>query len=155
MSDLSYNAYYMRTRKTMKETAGTLLYRFKDKDELEILLVHPSGNYNRKSPWGIPKGLPDPLEELEAAARRETFEETGVVAEELEFLGHIDYTKSRKRVHCFVGALPKRARPHPASWEVDRAELVPLKKAKQIIHPDQHAFIDLLLGHLKQKRQRA
>jgi predicted NUDIX family NTP pyrophosphohydrolase len=132
----------------MRETAGTLLYRVV-KDELKVLLIHPSGNYNRKSPWGIPKGLPDPSEELEAAARRETWEETGVVAEELKFLGHIDYTKSKKRVHCFAGPLPKWARPHCASWEVDKAELVPLKRAKEIIHPDQLRLLHLLEKHLK------
>ena len=128
----------------MKETAGTLLYKINGKDELEVLLVHASGNYNKKAPWGIPKGLPDPLEDLESAARRETFEETGVVAEDLEFLGHVEYTKSKKRVHCFFGRLPKKARPHCASWEVDKAELVPFKKAKEIIHPDQKKFLDLL-----------
>ncbi|HEY9776473.1 MAG TPA: NUDIX domain-containing protein [Planktothrix sp.] len=132
----------------MKETAGTLLYRRNDKNELEVLLVHASGNYNRKSPWSIPKGQPDPLEELEAAARRETLEETGVVAGRLEFLGHVDYTKSRKRVHCFVGPLPKEARPHCASWEVDEAELIELKRAKAIIHHDQAAFLQMLEKHL-------
>ena len=39
---------------------------------IEVLLVHPAGNYNRRAPWGIPKGAPDPDEELEATARRET-----------------------------------------------------------------------------------
>jgi len=42
----------------MKESAGTLLYRHTP-DGLEVLLVHPSGNYNRGKPWGIPKVLPD------------------------------------------------------------------------------------------------
>jgi len=128
----------------MKETAGTLLYRFGEKNRLEVLLVHASGNYNKRSPWGIPKGLPDPLEDLEDAARRETLEETGVVAEDLEFLGHIEYTKSRKRVHCFVGPAPKNARPRCASWEVDAAEFVALEKAKQIIHPDQAPLLKRL-----------
>ena len=49
----------------MKETAGTLLYR-QGGGELEVLLVHPSGNYNRKAPWGIPKGELDPGEQLES-----------------------------------------------------------------------------------------
>jgi predicted NUDIX family NTP pyrophosphohydrolase len=128
----------------MKETAGTLLYRFGEKNRLEVLLVHASGNYNKRSPWGIPKGLPDPLEDLEDAARRETLEETGVVAEVLEFLGHIEYTKSRKRVHCFVGPAPKNARPRCASWEVDAAEFVAIEKAKQIIHPDQAPLLKRL-----------
>src|SRR6476659_5601557 len=100
------------------QSAGVLLYRGSG-DALEVLLVHPSGNYNRKAPWGIPKGLVDGDEQAEAAARRETLEETGVVAGDLVDLGHIDYTRSRKRVHCFAGAAPADAAPRCASWEVD------------------------------------
>ena len=97
----------------MKESAGTLLYRH-GPDGLEVLLVHPSGNYNRRAPWGIPKGLVDDGETPEAAARRETREETGVEAGDLVSVGHIDYTRSKKRVHCFVGAAPADAAPRRA-----------------------------------------
>ena len=44
-----------------------------------------------------------PGESLEEAARRETLEETGLVAGDLIPLGSIVYTKSRKRVHGFAG----------------------------------------------------
>ena len=131
----------------MKLSAGTLLYR-RTEAGLEVLLVHPSGNYNRKAPWGIPKGVPDGEEPLEAAARRETLEETGVVAGELVELGHIDYTRSRKRVYCFAGPAPADAAPRCASWEVDQASFLPLAQARQLIHPDQAAFLDRLVAHL-------
>ncbi len=131
----------------MKQTAGTLLYRRNEK-ALEVLLVHPSGNYNRKAPWSIPKGLPDEGEALEDAARRETLEETGITAGALASLGFIDYTKSRKRVHCFAGPAPAQAQPKPTSWEVDRAEFLSLPEAKALIHPDQKVFIDKLEGLL-------
>jgi predicted NUDIX family NTP pyrophosphohydrolase len=127
----------------MKETAGTLLYRHK-KNKIEVLLVHPSGNYNRKSPWSIPKGLPEKSESLEEAARRETLEETGVKARDLKPLGHVDYTKSRKRVHCFFGLAPADANPTCASWEVDRAEFVSFEKAKKEIHQDQAELLKRL-----------
>ena len=68
----------------MKQSSGTLLYRFDDRGQLEVLLVHPSGGYNRRAPWGIPKGLPDEGESLEEAARRETL----VVADVHAFPGH-------------------------------------------------------------------
>lgn len=116
--------------------------------ELEVLLVHPAGNYNKKSPWSIPKGLPDQGESLEDAARRETYEEAGIVAGPLQPLGYIDYTKSRKRIHCFVGEAPQHAQPHCASWEVDKSEFVPLQDARKLLHPDQCAFLDRLLKHL-------
>jgi predicted NUDIX family NTP pyrophosphohydrolase len=127
----------------MKQAAGTLLFRH-SQGRLEVLLIHPSGNYNRKAPWGIPKGELDDGEDPEAAARRETCEETGVQAGELHSLGHIDYKKSRKRVHCFVGPAPVQSQPRCASWEVDRAEFVPIDQARTLIHPDQLAFLDRL-----------
>jgi predicted NUDIX family NTP pyrophosphohydrolase len=127
----------------VKTSAGTLLYRT-GPSGVEVLLVHPSGAYNRRAPWGIPKGEPDDDEELEAAARRETLEETGVVVESLTDLGSIVYQKSRKRVHCLAGPAPTGAAPRTASWEVDRAEFVPLAQARELIHTDQAAFLDRL-----------
>ncbi len=112
---------------------------------IEVLLVHPSGNYNRGKPWSIPKGLPDDGESLEDAAVRETREEAGVeTTGPLTLLGHVDYTRSRKRVFGFAAQAPSDAAPQPASWEVDRAEFFPLEEARQIIHPDQRPLLDLL-----------
>jgi predicted NUDIX family NTP pyrophosphohydrolase len=128
----------------IKESSGTLLYR--DQGEgLEVLLVHPSGNYNRGKPWSIPKGNPDEGEALEAAARRETVEETGVIAGQLTALGTIAYRKSGKQIHCFAGPAPADAAPHCASWEVDQAEFVILAEARRRLHPDQAEFLERLL----------
>src|SRR5947207_2846521 len=91
-----------RERKpVVKQSAGTLLYRT-GADGLEVLLVHPSGGYNRKAPWSIPKGVPNKGEDdLDVTARRETLEETAVaVTGPLVLLGSIIYRKSRKQVHC-------------------------------------------------------
>src|SRR6516225_6223444 len=104
----------------MKQSAGTLLYR-DGPDGLEVLLVHASGNYNRKKPWSIPKGEPDEGEDdLEATARRETLEEAGVQAGELIALGSIRYSKSKKTIYAFAGPAPAEAAPRCASWEVDQ-----------------------------------
>jgi predicted NUDIX family NTP pyrophosphohydrolase len=135
----------------MQYSSGTLLFRPRE-GTVEVLLVHPSGNYNRKAPWSIPKGLPDEGEDLEAAARRETLEETGVPAGELFSLGTVDYTKSRKRIHCFAGRAPENAEPHCASWEVDCAEFIALDQARSLIHPDQAPFLDRLKEHLREDR---
>jgi predicted NUDIX family NTP pyrophosphohydrolase len=127
----------------MKESAGTLLYR-RSAGVLEVLLVHPSGNYNRRAPWSIPKGEPNPEEELEAAARRETIEETGIVPGPLTPIGSINYQKSRKRVHGFAGEAPPDAQPETASWEIDQAVFLSLDEARRRIHPDQAPFLDRL-----------
>jgi predicted NUDIX family NTP pyrophosphohydrolase len=120
-----------------------LLYR-REGDEWQVLLVHPSGNYNRRAPWSIPKGEPDADESHEAAARRETREETGVIAGELLPLGETILQKSRKRITAFAGGAPAAATPTCASWEVDRAEFVALDHARELLHPDQAVFIDRL-----------
>jgi predicted NUDIX family NTP pyrophosphohydrolase len=130
------------------QSAGTLLYRRVD-GEAQVLIVHPSGAYNRRAPWSLPKGLPDEDEDLESAARRETLEETGVTAGELFPLGHVDYSRSRKRVHGFAGPAPDGAEPRCASWEVDRAEFVAVDRARELLQRDQKAFIDRLIVHLE------
>jgi len=131
-----------------KLSSGTLLYRVIE-GALEVLLVHPAGNYNRRAPWGIPKGAPDPEEDLEATARRETMEETGLeIAGPLVDLGHVDYTRSKKRVHAFAAQAPDGAAPRCASWEVDKVEFIEITRARRIIHPDQAALLDRLQRHL-------
>ena len=132
----------------MRQSAGTLLYRG-DLEHLEVLLVHPSGAYNRRAPWSIPKGEPGDEADLEETARRETMEETGVAAGPLVSLGDIVYKKSRKRVHCYAGPATLDAEPNCASWEVDQARFVPLAEARTLLHPDQCAFLDRLVEHLK------
>lgn len=138
----------------MVNSAGTLLYRHCD-GRLEVLLIHPSGHYNRRSPWGIPKGVPDEGEDLEQAARRETLEETGVpVSGELRSLDYIQYHRAQKRVHCFTGPAPADAQPNCASWEVDKAEFVPIEQARRLIHRDQLPFLDRLEALLAQTQER-
>ena len=131
-----------------KLSSGTLLYRYVGA-AIEVLLVHPAGNYNRRAPWGIPKGAPDPDEELEATARRETLEETGLdITQPLTDLGFVDYTRSKKRVHAYTGLAPEGASPRCASWEVDKAEFIEITRARRIIHPDQAALLDRLVRHI-------
>lgn len=130
-----------------KLSSGTLLYRF-IAGTIEVLLVHPAGNYNRRAPWGIPKGAPDADELLEATARRETLEETGLLIDgPLVDLGHVDYTRSKKRVYAFAAPAPGGA-PRCASWEVDKVEFIEITRARRIIHPDQAALLDRLQRHL-------
>jgi predicted NUDIX family NTP pyrophosphohydrolase len=127
----------------MKESSGTLLFR-SAAGLTEVLLVHPSGPYNRRAPWSIPKGKAEDGEALEAAARRETLEETGIEAGPLTPLGSVELKRSRKRIHAFAGPAPEGAVPRCASWEVDRAEFLPLGLARELLHPDQAPLVDRL-----------
>lgn len=132
----------------MKISAGTLLYRHGEVG-LEVLLVHPSGNYNRRAPWSIPKGLVDEGETPEQAARRETEEETGVAAGELFELGAVEYVKSRKRIYGFGGLYSGENEPRVASWEIDQARFLPLAEAWERIHVDQRPFLERLRSRLE------
>lgn len=132
----------------MRQSAGLLLWARGDAG-VRVLLVHPSGAYNRKAPFGLPKGEPEAGEALESAARREVREETGVdVTGALEPLGYVDYRKSRKRVHAWSAPLPDGAAPRCASWEVDQARMFSLEEAAAAIHPDQRAFVERLRAAL-------
>src|SRR5262249_47963839 len=131
----------------MRQSAGTLLYR-RGADGLEVLLVHPSGAYNRHAPWSIPKGEPGKETDLEETARRETLEETGVRAGPLVPRGSRLSRKSRKEAPSYAGPAPADADPKPASWEVDQASFVTLARARDILHPDQRVFLDRLEKHL-------
>jgi len=69
-----------------KVSAGIVLYRRVPDGAagFEVLLVHPGGPFwarRDRGAWSIPKGEPEPGEDLLAAARREFAEETGGTAD--------------------------------------------------------------------------
>ena len=134
----------------MIESAGTLLYR-RENGQLEVLIVHPWGPYNRRAPWSIPKGRTNPGEDLEAAARRETEEETGVSPGRLRSIGSVDLARSRKRIHGFAGIAPEDASPRSDQKEVDQARFIPIDRARYLLHPVQVTFLDRLLATLDQE----
>ncbi len=62
-----------------KQSVGILLYR--NKNGLEVFLVHPGGPFWKKKDngaWSIPKGEFDDNEDALSAAKRELLEETGI-----------------------------------------------------------------------------
>ncbi len=125
--------------------------------EARFLVVHPSGWYNRKKPWSIPKGLVESGESREDAALRETLEETGLRCRILEPLGEVAYSKSRKTVAAFLAEAdppPSSAVVETVDWENDRAEFFPADEAREKLHPDQRAFIDRALERLAARSRR-
>ena len=128
----------------MKTSAGCLV-RAALEGSTRYLLVHPSGGYNRRAPWSIPKGLVEPGEAPEACAVRETFEETGIRCRIVSSLGEAVLRKSWKRILGFLAEPedpPAASRLAPASWEVDQVEFLTADEARAKIHPDQAVFID-------------
>lgn len=132
-----------------KISAGTVLYRSLG-ETLEVLLVHPKGPVHEATPWGIPKGYPKDGETLEDAARRETWEETGVVPRALVAVGAVRYRRTPKTVVAFVGP-GHLEEPRCASHEIDGARYFPLEEARERIHPDQQPLLDRLLAVLRDR----
>ncbi len=81
-----------------KQSGGLLLWR--RSPDLEVLLAHPGGPfYARKDDgvWSLPKGEPEPGEDLLTAAYREFAEELGLPAPPGEPvpLGEVRYTSGK------------------------------------------------------------
>jgi predicted NUDIX family NTP pyrophosphohydrolase len=85
-------------------SAGLLVHRCQ-KNGVEVLLAHPGGPFWAKKEdgvWTIPKGLLEPGDDVESAARREFKEETGLsVAGNLVALAPVNQ-KGGKLVHAFA-----------------------------------------------------
>ena len=86
-----------------RKLAAGCLVRADFDGETRYLIVHPSGRYNARSPYSIPKGIVEPGEDLLAAACREYCEETGQPCPEgpFESLGSV-VLASGKIVHAWA-----------------------------------------------------
>lgn len=118
---------------------------------LEVLLVHARGATFRRPLFGIPKGLVEPGETLEAAACRETHEEAGLAVCIRAPLGEVTQ-KSGKIVHAFwatvapesaagIDALGRCGTPDD---ENDVCRFYPLDKARELMIPAQREFLQRL-----------
>ncbi len=126
------------------------MYRYKD-DELQVMIVHPSGENNKNAAWSLPKGEVDKGENTIQAAARELKEETGLEREttQLESLGSSTYKNRRKEVHAFATEFTEKKVPGPISWEIDQIRFFNTEDAKELLHEGQKIFVDRLKKHLK------
>ncbi len=125
--------------------------------ESEVLLVHPCGASFRRPLFGIPKGLVDDGEDLQAAAMRETLEETGVRVIVQAPLGSVVQKGGRKLVHGFwatvapdaEAAIDDRGRCDGGDGENDVCKFFPFEQAYEMMIPAQCVFLDRLREHLR------
>jgi predicted NUDIX family NTP pyrophosphohydrolase len=148
-------------------SAGILMYRRRG-GSLEVLLGHFGGPFwsNRdEGAWAIPKGLIEPGESAEAAARREFEEEIGTAAAgPLLALGTIrqkggksveafalerDLDADRIESNRFTVEWPPRSGQFRSYPEIDRAGWFPLEEAEARILPSQRPLLGLLAAALR------
>ena len=145
-----------------KQSAGILLYRFRD-SELGIFLVHPGGPFWAKKDagaWSIPKGEFAADENPLAAAKREFAEETGCAVDgnfvelppvkqpggKLVYVWAVegDCNAESIKSNLFTLEWPPRSGKRKEFPEVDRAGWFDLKLAKEKILKGQLVFLEQL-----------
>jgi predicted NUDIX family NTP pyrophosphohydrolase len=143
-------------------SAGLLLHR-PGVAGVELLLVHPGGPFWRSrdaGAWQIPKGMVEPGEDDETAARREAAEELGIaITAPLLPLGEARQSGG-KIVVAFVAAMdvdvaavrsmeveiewPPRSGRRLLIPEVDEARWFTLDDARRAMLPSQQPLLDRL-----------
>jgi predicted NUDIX family NTP pyrophosphohydrolase len=147
-----------------KQSAGILLYRFRD-DQLQVFLIHPGGPFFSKKDignWSVPKGEFNSDENPLDAAKREFMEETGQPIDgkfiELEPViqkagkkvyawaveGDIDHENIVSNL--FEMEWPPRSGEKQNFPEVDKAGWFDIGTAKIKINSAQVGFIEELIG---------
>ena len=118
-----------RLRTESATSAGGVVYRLTDLG-MEVVICGRTS----EAIWGLPKGTPEPGEDLVAAAAREVREETGLEVALEEKIGSIRYwfTRGRiryhKMVHHYLFA-PAGGSLEAHDAEYDRAEWVEVDAA--------------------------
>jgi 8-oxo-dGTP diphosphatase len=132
-----------KSKHAQVEAAGVVLVR-QGESGTEVAVVHRP----HRSDWSLPKGKLEPGERHDAAAVRETFEETGVRCALGPSLGSHRYE---------VGGIPKRVRywratvleqyPLDPDSEIDDVRWLERDAAHELLtYPDDRALVDVALA---------
>jgi predicted NUDIX family NTP pyrophosphohydrolase len=154
-----------------KQSAGILLYRFRD-NQLQVFLIHPGGPFFSKKDngsWSIPKGEFLDDENPFDAAKREFLEETGQPVDG-EFIVLKPITqKAGKKVHAwavegdidhentvsnlFEMEWPPRSGKKQTFPEVDQSAWFDIEEAKAKINTAQIGFFEELIGIINSSKR--
>lgn len=112
--------------------------------EIGVLVVHRP----RYDDWTLPKGKLDPGESLEACARREVAEETGLACRLGPWLADVTYEDHRGRSKLVrYWAMTVRSGAFAPNDEVDEACWVPLSQvAVRLTYAHDHQVVDAFVA---------
>jgi predicted NUDIX family NTP pyrophosphohydrolase len=158
--------------KRERVSAGILVYRW-NKGSVEVLIAHPGGPFFASKDdgyWTIPKGEPNPGEDLPEAAVREFSEEVGFIPTgPFMELGSIQQ-KGGKIVYAWAceGDFPRghvhKCNTFRMEWpinsgkfqsfpEIDKACFIPIAEARRKLKQSQHPLLDRLLAKIQEYRR--
>ena len=150
-------------------SAGLLMYRITD-GAIHVLLAHPGGPYfvnKDEGAWSIPKGEPEPDEDLLDTAKREFEEETGLkptgpfiplkpiqqkggkIVHAWAFEGDCD--PATLKSNTFTMEWPPKSGRQMEFSEIDRAAFFDLGTARTKIKSGQEGLIEELEGVLQRE----
>ncbi len=154
----------------MKKVSGGLVLYLEDteNEQILVLVAHPGGPFFKNKDdgwWSIPKGEPEPLEDIFMTALREFEEETGMCPSgPFLSLGSIIQNNGKEVfAWAFEGNWPDDRKlicneismEYPKGsgkvWrfpEIDRVAFLPLEKAKLKLRPQQAPLLDRLKNRL-------
>jgi predicted NUDIX family NTP pyrophosphohydrolase len=117
--------------------------------EGKVLLVHPSGKYNKNAPWMPPKEEIEPGETPLEAAQRAVAEELHLSPDSYDNageLGSVTYRSKSKRVWCFTARYPGKDDNIRLDWENDRYGWFALEEAQAIVKEEFAPLLAALKG---------
>jgi predicted NUDIX family NTP pyrophosphohydrolase len=115
----------------------------------KVLLVHPSGKFNRNAPWMPPKEEIEPGESPQDAAQRAVVEELHLSPDsydKTEELGPVTYKSKSKRVWCFAARYLGNNDDVRLDWENDQYGWFPPEEAQAIVKDEFAPLLTLLKG---------
>ena len=125
--------------------AAVLLYTA-GRDGIRVLLAHPSGR--RRNSWIIPR-VEERADDHMHDAATDAARAVGITSPlKLSFLGSTLFGAGKKRLHVYIGQVPKASKARAVANDYDDAQFFDVSEAKQVLDKQQEQFLQSLKSTL-------